>query len=176
MDQFASEYHLTDRPHTMLWLSKAFVLHASMYAAKSGHILWVKHTSIPLLTGLCCGNEDTKLHSSIGSAQQLAVLKLSWLPPTVPSPLFFCYIAQGQSDVPQGPLQTRGNYTKKRKAREAGAGLQPACKQERLGFPDRKEKETGSARFRKDRQGQGLQKMLGLLDRKASQLLEGRHL
>eukprot|EP00983_Pelagomonas_calceolata_P002857 94183-Pelagomonas_calceolata.AAC.1 len=30
--QFASEHHLTDRPHTVLWLTKAYALPASMYA------------------------------------------------------------------------------------------------------------------------------------------------
>eukprot|EP00983_Pelagomonas_calceolata_P083578 1156188-Pelagomonas_calceolata.AAC.1 len=32
--QFASEHHLTDRPHTMLWLTKAYALPASMYAGQ----------------------------------------------------------------------------------------------------------------------------------------------
>eukprot|EP00983_Pelagomonas_calceolata_P056997 1144884-Pelagomonas_calceolata.AAC.6 len=30
--QFTSEHHLTDRPHTMLWLTKIYALPASMYA------------------------------------------------------------------------------------------------------------------------------------------------
>eukprot|EP00983_Pelagomonas_calceolata_P045339 1139688-Pelagomonas_calceolata.AAC.8 len=33
--QFASEYHLTDRPHTMLWLTRAYALPASMYACQN---------------------------------------------------------------------------------------------------------------------------------------------
>eukprot|EP00983_Pelagomonas_calceolata_P064946 1148376-Pelagomonas_calceolata.AAC.2 len=32
--QFASEHHLTDRPHTMIWLTKAYALPASMYACQ----------------------------------------------------------------------------------------------------------------------------------------------
>eukprot|EP00983_Pelagomonas_calceolata_P069777 1150497-Pelagomonas_calceolata.AAC.11 len=32
--QLASEHHLTDRPHTMLWLTKAYALPASMYACQ----------------------------------------------------------------------------------------------------------------------------------------------
>eukprot|EP00983_Pelagomonas_calceolata_P129221 1161588-Pelagomonas_calceolata.AAC.3 len=32
--QFASEYHLMDRPHTMLWLTKAYALPGSMYASQ----------------------------------------------------------------------------------------------------------------------------------------------
>eukprot|EP00983_Pelagomonas_calceolata_P116091 1160267-Pelagomonas_calceolata.AAC.6 len=32
--QFASEHHLTDRPHTMLWLTKAYAPPASMYACQ----------------------------------------------------------------------------------------------------------------------------------------------
>eukprot|EP00983_Pelagomonas_calceolata_P007826 256047-Pelagomonas_calceolata.AAC.1 len=34
MRQFASEHHLTDRPHTMLWLTKAYALPTSMYACQ----------------------------------------------------------------------------------------------------------------------------------------------
>eukprot|EP00983_Pelagomonas_calceolata_P038763 1136910-Pelagomonas_calceolata.AAC.1 len=32
--QFASEHRLTDRPHTMLWLTTAYALPASMYACQ----------------------------------------------------------------------------------------------------------------------------------------------
>ena len=32
--QFAFEHHLTDRPHSLLWLAKAYALPASMYACQ----------------------------------------------------------------------------------------------------------------------------------------------
>eukprot|EP00983_Pelagomonas_calceolata_P047825 1140803-Pelagomonas_calceolata.AAC.1 len=38
--QFASEHQLTDRPHTMLWLAKAFALPASTYAQLKACQIW----------------------------------------------------------------------------------------------------------------------------------------
>eukprot|EP00983_Pelagomonas_calceolata_P052611 1142912-Pelagomonas_calceolata.AAC.25 len=40
--QFASEYHLTDRPHTMLWLTKAFALPAGTYACQIWGTIFMK--------------------------------------------------------------------------------------------------------------------------------------
>eukprot|EP00983_Pelagomonas_calceolata_P016441 518868-Pelagomonas_calceolata.AAC.1 len=34
--QFASKHHLTDRPHTMLWLTKAYALSASLMKEGAG--------------------------------------------------------------------------------------------------------------------------------------------
>eukprot|EP00983_Pelagomonas_calceolata_P083413 1156152-Pelagomonas_calceolata.AAC.10 len=39
---FASEHHLTDRPHTMLWLTKAYALPASMYACQIWGTIYMK--------------------------------------------------------------------------------------------------------------------------------------
>eukprot|EP00983_Pelagomonas_calceolata_P125799 1161238-Pelagomonas_calceolata.AAC.5 len=40
--QFASEHHLTNRLHTMLWLTKAYALPASMYACQIWGTIFIK--------------------------------------------------------------------------------------------------------------------------------------
>eukprot|EP00983_Pelagomonas_calceolata_P020235 637976-Pelagomonas_calceolata.AAC.1 len=40
--QFASEHHLTDRLHTMLWLTKTYALPASMYACQVWGTIFMK--------------------------------------------------------------------------------------------------------------------------------------
>eukprot|EP00983_Pelagomonas_calceolata_P100475 1158571-Pelagomonas_calceolata.AAC.9 len=54
--QFASEFHLMDRPHTMLWLTRAYALLASMYAWQIWGTRFMKGVEmyLPLLTVHLC--------------------------------------------------------------------------------------------------------------------------
>eukprot|EP00983_Pelagomonas_calceolata_P047075 1140457-Pelagomonas_calceolata.AAC.2 len=72
--QFASEYRLTDRPHTTLWLTKACAIPASMYACQIWGTRFMKEGAemdCPLQT-----ESGDALYSSIGSVQQLGYTML----------------------------------------------------------------------------------------------------
>eukprot|EP00983_Pelagomonas_calceolata_P011176 360150-Pelagomonas_calceolata.AAC.1 len=43
--QFASEHHLTGRPHIMLWLTRAFAFHASMCACHAWLTTFIKEAA-----------------------------------------------------------------------------------------------------------------------------------
>eukprot|EP00983_Pelagomonas_calceolata_P065819 1148755-Pelagomonas_calceolata.AAC.5 len=55
--QFVSEHELVDRPHTLLWLTKTYIIPASMYGSQIWGTSYMKEgaeTDCPLQTGHLC--------------------------------------------------------------------------------------------------------------------------